>query len=274
MNSSVDECEAVLPADGSAALAGECRFALGVPRLLVSVRSAAEAAAALQGGADVLDVKAPERGSLGRPPRQVVRAVLAVRDVLAPHVPVSIALGELAEWTDAAAVAEWLPPGIGFAKVGLAGQRDRDWTTAWQALREAAPAHVAWVAVAYADVRAAAAPDIADVIAAAVRTHFAGVLVDTYSKREGRLLDHLAPAALGRHARGVHSAGLFWAVAGRLSLADLPRLSPHPVDVVAVRSAVCIGEDRREGVEAARVARFRTALQSLWADSSLGSSAR
>ncbi len=266
MNSSVVECEAALPVDRSAALAGQHCSALAVPRLLVSVRSGTEAAAALQGGADVLDVKAPERGSLGRPPRQVVRAVLAVRDVLAPHVPVSIALGELAEWTDAAAVAEWLPPGIGFAKVGLACQRDRDWTTAWQALRDAAPAHVAWVAVAYADARAAAAPDVADVIAAAARGRCAGVLVDTHSKREGRLLDHLAPAALGQHARRVHSAGLFWAAAGRLSLADLPRLSPQPVDVVAVRSAVCIGEDRREEVEAARVARFRTALHRLWAD--------
>ena len=35
-------------------------------RLLVSVRSAAEAEIALHGGADLIDVKEPTRGSLGR----------------------------------------------------------------------------------------------------------------------------------------------------------------------------------------------------------------
>ena len=35
------------------------------PGLLVSVRSAAEALAALAGGADVIDVKEPNQGSLG-----------------------------------------------------------------------------------------------------------------------------------------------------------------------------------------------------------------
>ena len=37
------------------------------PGLLVSVRSAAEAATALAGGADLIDVKEPSRGPLGRP---------------------------------------------------------------------------------------------------------------------------------------------------------------------------------------------------------------
>ena len=35
-------------------------------RLLVSVRSAEEVSAALAGGADIIDAKEPERGSLGR----------------------------------------------------------------------------------------------------------------------------------------------------------------------------------------------------------------
>lgn len=265
MSPHVVECTAAPAVDATAALAERTCAPTVIPRLLVSVRTAAEAAAALQGGAELLDIKAPERGSLGRPDPQTVRDVLAVRDALAPAVPVSVALGELREWREGvASVADWLPSGIRFAKVGLADCRGRDWIALCAALRAAASSHVAWVAVAYADARAASAPDVAEVFARAARLHFAGVLVDTYSKQQGRLLDHLTVEALGRCARPVRSAGLFWGAAGRLRLADLPRLAPAPVDVVAVRSAVCGEEDRLATVEAERVAQFRIALRQAW----------
>lgn len=61
-------------------------------RLLVSVRSAAEAEAALAGGADLIDIKEPTRGSLGRADDRVIADIL--RQV-AGRRPVSAALGEL-----------------------------------------------------------------------------------------------------------------------------------------------------------------------------------
>ena len=54
-------------------------------RLLVSVRSAAEARTALAGGADVIDVKEPAHGSLGRASTEVIREVI---DAVAGCVPV------------------------------------------------------------------------------------------------------------------------------------------------------------------------------------------
>ena len=45
-------------------------------RLLVSVRSAAEAEAALSGGASVIDVKEPTRGALGRADDAVIADVV------------------------------------------------------------------------------------------------------------------------------------------------------------------------------------------------------
>ena len=45
-------------------------------RLLVSVRSAAEAEAALTGGASVIDVKEPTRGALGRADDGVIADVI------------------------------------------------------------------------------------------------------------------------------------------------------------------------------------------------------
>ena len=64
------------------------------PGLLVSVRSAAEALAALAGGADVIDVKEPNQGSLGAADDDTISAVVRA---VAGRAPVSAALGELVD---------------------------------------------------------------------------------------------------------------------------------------------------------------------------------
>ncbi len=58
--------------------------------LLVSVKSADEATAAVKAGATLIDVKDPTRGSLGMAPADVVEAVL---EAVGQKVPVSAALG-------------------------------------------------------------------------------------------------------------------------------------------------------------------------------------
>ena len=66
-------------------------------RLLVSVRDASEALAALAGGADIIDVKEPTRGSLGMADGDAVAGVV---EAVGERVPVSAALGELCEWPE------------------------------------------------------------------------------------------------------------------------------------------------------------------------------
>ena len=82
--------------------------------LLVSVRSAAEAVVALEAGTDLLDVKEPARGPLGRADPEVMAEVARCAG---GSVPVSVALGEL---RDADEVPR-LPQSIAYAKLGLAG---------------------------------------------------------------------------------------------------------------------------------------------------------
>ena len=62
--------------------------------LLVSVRSASEGVVAVLGGASVVDVKEPDRGPLGRADASVWRET---RRVVPPAIPVSVALGEIAD---------------------------------------------------------------------------------------------------------------------------------------------------------------------------------
>src|SRR5690349_10143177 len=92
-------------------------------RLLVSVRSAGEVEAAVQGGADIVDAKEPMRGPLGAvDAAELARIAAAVPD----GVPLSLALGDLAT-PAAAATGLDLTRAIGrrpaelYVKLGLAG---------------------------------------------------------------------------------------------------------------------------------------------------------
>jgi uncharacterized protein (UPF0264 family) len=60
-------------------------MSLSTPRLLVSVRDAAEAVEALAGGADWIDLKEPQRGPLGAVDAVTARDVV---HVVAGRVPV------------------------------------------------------------------------------------------------------------------------------------------------------------------------------------------
>ena len=88
-------------------------------QLLVSVRSAAEALTALEGGVAVIDIKEPDRGSLGRADTEVIHAVI---QAVGGRCPVSAALGEWIE--DAGTISD---ADLTYVKWGLAGCHRIDW---------------------------------------------------------------------------------------------------------------------------------------------------
>jgi hypothetical protein len=255
------------------------------PRLLVSVRSAAEAHAALSGGCDILDVKDPTRGPLGMAEFSVTEQVL--RTGLAAGIPVSAALGEVSEYPSDPTLTDperRLPRALAhlsFTKIGLANlHHDSNWAARWQdtmsSLTGALPQKhdrpvQRRVAVIYADWQSAAAPSpdhIVDqvLLSSSFSGHdIAGVLVDTWSKKTGRLLDSLSVEQLQHLAARVQSSGRFFAVAGRLTTEMLPELVAVRPDIVAVRSAACRGEDRMSSVDAAAVRTLRTEIDRAFA---------
>ncbi|MCA1686503.1 MAG: (5-formylfuran-3-yl)methyl phosphate synthase [Planctomycetia bacterium] len=214
--------------------------------LLVSVRSAGEARAALVGGARFIDVKEPARGPLGMADYEVWAAV---RAAVPPGTPVSVALGELAEWGgDGPDPARFL--GFSFRKLGLAGSGP-DWADRWWRLRRRWGGGPSWVAVAYADWERADAPPPGDVLDVAVASDdCAGVLIDTWDKSRPSPVD-LTWAPWFDRAR---QCGRLTALAGGLDAPAIGRLAPLRPDVVAVRGAACSGGDRGAEVDPARVA--------------------
>jgi uncharacterized protein (UPF0264 family) len=201
--------------------------------LLVSVRSVAEAEAALAGGAALIDVKEPARGALGRADPATVAAVVRF---VAGRRPVSAALGELLD------AEHPLTGGLSFVKWGLAGYGRRpDWS------RDLARAMVRvrqWedtcqvVPVAYADWHRADAPPPAEV-AAFAREHSCGAyLLDTWGKDGTTLLDWLTVAEVSTLCR---LAGRRVALAGSLGPPELADLRAVLPTWFAVRGAACRG---------------------------------
>jgi hypothetical protein len=210
-------------------------------KLLVSVRSVAEARSALAGGAHFIDVKEPAAGALGMADPTTIAAIVAE---VAGRVPVSAALGELDALTGTRRGA--LPPELRFVKCGLAGWRARPW-------REELATHgPGMVAVAYIDADRVAAPPLAEVIAWAVTHPAAALLIDTAVKDGSTLLDYFAVPSIKRMVMTARSAQVPVAVAGSLSATEIRRMRRVPADWFAVRGAVC-GGGRLGYVDAERV---------------------
>ena len=233
-------------------------------RLLVSVRSAAEAETALVGGAALIDVKEPSRGPLGRADEAVVRSVV---QTVAGRTPVSAALGELFDQAERPYSALG---SLDFVKWGLAGAT-RDWQQVFlrsaRSLSEsnstAFPAPQA-VLVAYADADRACAPPVGDVVAFACRRSWPAtqhvLLLDTTTKSpqpsspcRPTLLDWLPLEEVVRLCVRCRAADVRVALAGCLGAGEIRRLLPARPDWFAVRGAACMGQDRQQTVCADRV---------------------
>ena len=213
-------------------------------RLLVSVATATEAAAALEGGADIIDAKDPRSGPLGTVSLEVL---CEIHMASAGRRPVTAALGDAAD--DAAVEHDafaFAAAGAVLVKVGFGGvtSADRVASLAGAAVRGAGAGSRGQggvVAVAYADADRAASLPLACLIEVVSRAGVTGVLLDTADKNGPGLLALIAPDALAAWVAGAHGRGLLVALAGKLTPDDLPLARNVGADIVGVRGAACVG---------------------------------
>lgn len=242
--------------------------ALPRPALLVSVRSPAEAADAIAGGADVIDIKEPAAGSLGP---ATAETCCRIAEIVGDRAPWTMACGELAdgrERIDDLLASTWdalaaagpdnvrLPAAI---KVGLAGSAERPWQRELARLAGGLPPGVGQVAVIYADAERCGAPLPSEVLAAVSDLRPMAVLVDTFDKQGAGLLGQRTVAELRDWRESAVAAGCRFVLAGKLTLEMFASLAEVDADIIAVRSAVC-SQSRVGPVEAALVRRARETL--------------
>jgi uncharacterized protein (UPF0264 family) len=223
----------------------------------VSVRSTEEAAAALEAGADLIDVKEPAKGPLGPAEAEVVSAVL---DVVGDRVQVSAALGE---WSpNALTEAVWhLELPLAYVKWGLAGYTaGPGWGEDLLETRRQIPARTDVVAVAYADWQRAKSVPPTEVAKFAKRYRYRAFLLDTWGKDGKNLLHFIKPDEVTELVAGLKTGGVKVALGGSLGLEQVKQLKAAAPDWFAVRGAVCVGGKRDGALDPGRVKKWKEAL--------------
>ncbi len=221
-------------------------------RVLVSVRSVAEARLVATGGAQFIDLKEPGQGALGGLPLPVIHNILATLQAQGCRLPVSATIGDVTM----DAVDDILQRvqavgacGVDYVKVGIT--------------RSAG-------AAAVLDALAGCGLPVVPVFIAdqgvdsvqwqrALGQGFAGVMVDTADKRAGSLFDVMSDAQLAGLVASARAAGVMVGLAGALRLAHVDRLAALAPDFAGFRSAVCDG-DRSGALVPARLVGLLQAL--------------
>lgn len=197
---------------------------------LASVRSYAEAELVLASGADIVDLKDPDRGALGAVEPEVIRACV---EGIGGRKPVSATVGDLpmVPATVADAVAATAALGVDVVKLGILPGGD-PWGC-MDALR-GLTLRADLMLVFFAD----ALPNV-DPIKAAAASGARGVMLDTVGKAHGALPDHMPLPAIGCFVDRARDAGLLVGVAGSLRARHVRPLLQLRPDVIGFRGALC-----------------------------------
>lgn len=208
-----------------------------------------------------IDLKEPNRGSLGRPDRTTALETYARFQAFERNSPAirchnfSIALGELSETSDEEITAYCEDFGDEvFFKIGLAKlEKSTQWQKRILDLVKSASSPSQWILVHYADAEKANAPTWDEILQV---SHLAGceyILVDTWQKDGRSLLDILSRETLKHMAAHAHAMGLQIAMAGSLRLTDLDALLEVGPRWIGFRSDLCESRKRESSLNPNRL---------------------
>jgi (5-formylfuran-3-yl)methyl phosphate synthase len=220
--------------------------------LLASVRNLAEANMALQGGADIVDLKDPAKGALGALMPSDAKAIV---ENLAGRVPVSATIGDLP--TEAMvlshAVRATVATGVDFVKIGIFSERDLG-----ACLKALSPfaRHTRLIAVLFADLGL----NLRRILPVLRATGFAGVMIDTAKKTAGGLRLWLSREELAAFLAQARRLDLMTGLAGSLKAQDIPALLELEPDYLGFRTALCSAANRTQSLDAAALADLRVRI--------------
>ena len=220
--------------------------------MLASVRSLDEALIALEGGADLIDLKEPSRGALGALDHAAVRICV---QAIGGRRPVSATIGDLPSMdpqTMTDAVERMASTGVDFIKIGFFSHpRAFDCANALSQLASC----VRMVAVLFAD-----EPYELSLMDQLARNGFAGAMLDTADKTGKTLGDLRSGNELAEFSTRSRSSGLLTGLAGSLRQEDIPRLLAIGPDYLGFRGALCRNGDRGRSLDRDTFAKIRAAI--------------
>lgn len=219
-------------------------------KLLISIADEKEAAEAVLGGADIVDVKNPWEGALGASFPWTIRNV---RGIVPSNVEVSCTIGDLPNLPGSVSLASLgaAVTGVDYIKVGLSGAKtEEDAVFLLSNAVKAAKQHnkaVKVVAVGYADAGrvGAISPFLISGIAEKAGADVA--MVDTAVKDGMDLFTFMTTEQTMRIVQDSHDKGLLVAIAGSLKKEHLSNVFALKTDIIGVRGAACTNSDRTNG---------------------------
>jgi uncharacterized protein (UPF0264 family) len=209
-----------------------------------------EAAQAIAGGADIVDVKNPNEGPLGANFPWVIRRI---KQITPPNIQVSCTIGEVPNLPGSMSLAALGAASIGvdYIKVGLYGfQTEQEAIVLLDSVNRAAKEcnpNVKVVAAGYGDAQRVGALDPLQIPEVAFKAHVDVAMLDTAVKDGKNLFAFLSSEKIKRFVDYSHYLGLQVALAGSLRKEDLPVVASFGADFAGVRGAACIGGDRNKG---------------------------
>jgi hypothetical protein len=215
-------------------------------KLLVSPTNLKGAEAAIEGGADIIDVKNPKEGSLGASFPWMIQGI---KEILPEGIELSATLGDLEYKPGTASLAAFglSKLGVDYVKAGLFGVSKPEQAEDMAKNLKRASVGAKLVLAGYADFESVGAisPLLLPEIASRAGTF--GVMIDTASKDGKTLFSHLSESDLQKFIDEAHAFGLTAALAGSLRFDDVLKLKEMGADIAGVRGAVCTNSDRVNG---------------------------
>lgn len=218
--------------------------------LLISPINTEEALEAIEGGADIVDVKNPKEGSLGANFPWVIKSI---RELTPEQLRVSATLGDVPYKPGTVSLAAMgaVVSGADYVKVGLYGTQN--YSEALEVMQNVVKTvkdyndDILVVASGYADAHRVGAVDPMEIPRVAADSGADLAMVDTAVKDGKTLFDFMSEESISKFTSQTHDYGLQNALAGSIKEEQLKLLHDLDCDVVGIRGAVCTGGDRNNG---------------------------
>lgn len=219
-------------------------------RVLISIRSLEELIPAIDGGADIIDLKNPSEGSLGASFPWLIKKIRNYGN----DFTLSVAIGDMPNLPGTAALASSGAAACGadIVKVGLYGPHS--FKEGVELLKGVVKAtkdisqKILVVGAGYADFKSFNGIDSMDIPSICNSAGADIVMLDTYSKNGQKLFDFIDSEELRKFVNKAHEYNLLAALAGSLEPKDINKLNDLGADVIGFRGAACSGSDRKNGV--------------------------
>ncbi|WP_456329009.1 (5-formylfuran-3-yl)methyl phosphate synthase [Archaeoglobus sp.] len=215
-------------------------------KVLVSPMSVAEALEAIEGGADIIDVKNPAEGSLGANFPWVIREISEIAKKNGKEISATTGDMPFKPGTASLAALGAAVAGADYIKVGLYGARNAEeayemMSGVVKAVKDYDPSKKV-VAAGYGDyyrISSVSPLDLPEVVAKAGADI---VMVDTAIKDGTSLFDHMKVDDIKKFVTLAKDNGLMVALAGNIGWSHIEMLKTLSPDIIGVRSIVCEGD--------------------------------